>query len=160
MPAANFVENGSSKGHAQSESAANSDSKQHLRPNTDSKRISRNDFSGTTSGNGLLDNRALAGSHNNPKVSVSQQEEGTSFYMDMTTESLGYDLNTSKDKQTRMSVAALRKDGYTIVEENMRTQQKVKHEEYEHMGSVPQLKHPPPVPPISELSKGEGREKI
>lgn len=156
-------------------SAALPDSHLPPKPKTesdDSRRNSRNDLSGTTSGDGLLEFTVLASSQEDLKVSASQQKKGP--YQDDDDLSLGYEdpdaIRHGKDKQTKTSVVALRKDGYVVVEEDMRTQQNVVVElhpasqddrkprvssrpvpvgsgEYARLDPMPQPKHPPPIPP-------------
>ena len=144
----------------------------------DSRRNSRNDFSGTSSGAGLLEFTVLAGSQDSLKAFASKQPtEASPGDNNAFTMRLQYEdpdsMRPGKDKQTRTSVVALRKDGYAVVEEDVRTQQNVVVElhpgspsdrrkprvgsrpvpvgsgEYARLDPLPQPKHSPPVPPKS-----------
>ena len=130
MPAPDFLksmEAGLSKG--QSQSAGKPDKERHLalkNEKEDSKRNSRNDFIGTTAGDGVLVYHIL-GSPDSLVVSASHQKRDSSPFDDkIYAVSPGYDepnlAQEGNDKQTR-SVVSLRNDGYAVVGEDMRTQQ-------------------------------------
>lgn len=179
VPPANLLrsmETGSARGHVASEPAAQANSKQHMKPKLegdDLKRNSRNDFAGTKSGIGLLEYQSIAGSQDSLKESASQRKT-SNLTSDIDTSLYGNSdtVQREKDKQTRTSVVALRKDGYVVVEEDMRTQQNVVVElhhgpqtdhaaripskpvpvgsgEYARLDPEPHPKLPPPIPPKS-----------